>query len=121
MRLFQQRCSLMMVVLLGSFLLGGLVSGSTPTKPKTPPPPLDRRNLVTAVDVDKKQVTIETMSTKGKAVFDIDDFTVITFHNETGKITDIRVGQQVFAYVQRDSHTLDSISVDVADPAPVAH
>ena len=37
---------------------------------------------------------------------------------EGGKIGDIKVGMQVRDYIERDDHTLDSILVGTADPAP---
>jgi hypothetical protein len=52
--------------------------------------------------------------------YKIDAGTTVKVNNAPGKIADIKPGMQVRDSVDRDDRTLDSISVDKADPAPAA-
>jgi hypothetical protein len=96
-------------------LVGGLSANAAKPKPKAPPDP---RILVTAVDLATKQISIKFKRTGQVTIYTVDDLTHVTFQNSPGSITDIKVGQQVFDYAERDSHTLDSLTVGAADPAP---
>jgi hypothetical protein len=44
----------------------------------------------------------------------------VTVVSYPGTFTDIKVGQQIFAYTERDAHTLDYITVGHPEPPPVA-
>ena len=89
------------------------------TKAKVPPP-VDRRILVTVVDVPNQQITIVYQDNKRKQVYVVDERTDVTVNGQKGTFKDIKVGQQVGDYVERDDKTLDSIAVGIADPPPVA-
>jgi hypothetical protein len=87
-------------------------------KPKVPPPE-DKRVLVKAVNEAAKQITVERMINGQTQIYTVDDFTQVTVENSPGSIKDIKAGQEVFSYVERDGSTLDSITVGKADPPPV--
>jgi hypothetical protein len=88
---------------------------------KAPPaPPVDPRKLITAVDAAAGAIVIEYMRDKTNHSYVLDGLTAIKVNNSTGTIAQIKVGMQVRDFVERDAHTLDSITVSNADPAPVA-
>jgi len=85
---------------------------------KTVTPPLDTRKLIKSVDAAAGTIEIENMRTQTSRSYKVDSVTSIKVNNAPGKIADIKVGMQVRDTVDRDDQTLDSISVDKADPAP---
>jgi hypothetical protein len=104
------------------FLVFGLactlpIHGTTPAKPKGPPP-MDPRILVTAVDVPNQQITITYKRTGQKVKYGVDFMTHVTVDNNPGSLKDVKVGQQIFDYVARDAHSLDVLTVGIANPAP---
>jgi hypothetical protein len=78
----------------------------------------DPRILVTAVSASSGSITVEYMTNKVTHTYTIDGATIITINGNPGKISGIAAGMQVRDSVERDSSTLDSISVGPADPAP---
>jgi|SRR5580658_6338938 hypothetical protein len=112
------------IVIFPLFLLlfCGLISGVAIAKDKNKGnknPPPDPRILVTAVDTANQQVTLTFKKSGQTTVYTIDSVTQITLKDgSAATFKDIQVGQEVFNYAERDSHTLDSISVGPADPAP---
>jgi hypothetical protein len=108
------------VTLMLTLLLTLAVStaGASTAKKPTPPPPVDKRILIKAVDATAATVEIQYMRDKGFHTYKIDSLTTVTVNKNPGKFADIKVGMQVRDYVERDDQTLDSISVDKADPAP---
>ena len=100
-------------------LLGGL-SADAAAKKNTVSAPPDPRILIVAVVPADKQITVILKRTGQKTVYTVDDLTQITFQNNPGSFSDIKVGQQIFTYAERDAHTLDSLTIGPADPAPTA-
>ncbi len=85
----------------------------------TTPPPIDRRILVTAVDVSAQQITITYQRDKSKHVYTVDAMTAVKAHGLDGSsIKNIKVGDQVCAYIERDDVALSSLDVEVAEPGP---
>jgi hypothetical protein len=78
----------------------------------------DTRILVAAVNADAGTVTLEYMSKRTKHTYGVDAATVVTVNDSRAGLADIVKGMQVRDSVERDSSTLDSISVSPADPAP---
>jgi hypothetical protein len=113
------RLSVLPILLLCLFLglVGALSASAAKPKPKAPPDP---RILVTAVNLAAKQISVKLRRTGQVTIYTVDDLTHVTFQNNPGSISDIKIGQQVFEYVERDGHTLDSLTVGPADPAPTA-
>jgi len=104
-------------------LMGALSSfpAKASTKPKAPPPPVDTRILVTAVNLPNQQITFTYQDNKKRQVtYVVDQITTVTVQGQKGTLKDIKVGQQVANYVERDGQTLDSIEVETADPPPAA-
>jgi len=87
---------------------------------KAPPAPPDLRILIVAVNEAKNQITIVYKRDKKKAVYTLDFLVKVTADNMPGTIKDIKIGQQVYGYIEHDAHSLDSIIVGIAQPAPVA-
>ena len=83
-------------------------------------PPTDTRILIGSVDASAGTIVIKFTSADKPVTttYTLDGLTAITVNNAPGKIAQIESGMQVRDYVERDSHTLDSITVSVADPAP---
>jgi len=107
-----------LVLLLFFGLISGVAIGKDKNKGTKNPPP-DPRILVTSVDATNQQVTLTFKKSGQTTVYTIDSVTQITLKDGTAAtFKDIQVGQEVFNYAERDSHTLDSISVGPADPAP---
>jgi hypothetical protein len=107
---------LMLVLGLGC----GLVAHAGAAKKAKIVPPVDDRILVTAVDLAHDQITIVFKRSGQKTSYTVDDFSQVTFQNSPGSIKDIKVGNQIFSYVERDGHTLDSLTVGTAELAPSA-
>lgn len=95
-----------------------LPAASSKPKKKTPTPPTDTRILVESVSASDNTVTIKDMSNSSTQTYKVDFATKITVNGNPGKLSDITSGLQVRDLVERDSQTLDSISVSPADPAP---
>jgi len=85
------------------------------------PPPIDTRILIKSVDVKADTITIKYMrdAKEPPHTYKIDSVTTLTVNNVKGTIDKIKVGMQVRSYIERDDETLDSVSVDIADPPPV--
>ena len=86
--------------------------------PTPTPTPDDTRKLIQAVDTANNTVTIQYMRNQLTHTYGFHDLTLIKVNGVKAKVADIKVGMQVRDYVERDSHTLDSITVDVADAPP---
>ena len=78
----------------------------------------DTRTLIQSVDAANQTVTIISMQSNLTHAYKIDDGTMITVSDNRGKFADLKAGLQVRDYKERDSATLDAISVSPADPAP---
>jgi len=102
------------------YLLTSAVPAAFAASAPTPPPPIDPRNLIHAVDAAAGTIQIQYMRNKVTCTYKLDDITQIKVNNAPGKFADIKSGMQVRDYVERDAHTLDRIVVDRADPAPGA-
>jgi hypothetical protein len=87
---------------------------------KGPPPPPDPRILILEVKPATREIVIVYKRTGQKETYSIDDFTQVTLIRAPGTFADIKAGQEIFAYTERDAHTLDYVTVGPADPAPVA-
>jgi hypothetical protein len=109
-------CSLGLVILLLG--LAGSIFSSVLAAAYKPPPVIDKRILIKAVDVDKQQVTFQFKRNGKTQDYTIDDRCQVMIGNLPGSIKEIKVGQEVFSYIERDHDALDSITVDKADPAP---
>ena len=96
-----------------------VTTANASTKPPAPPPPVDNRVLITAVDAAAGTIVIEDMHYKTTHTYTIDGFTVLKVNNSPGKIADIKVGMQVRDSEERNHQILDTLTVDMADPAPV--
>jgi len=82
--------------------------------------PDDTRILIDSVDASANTITVKIMTTKTTKIYKVDSSTTITVNGQAGKLSDITSGLQVRDMVERDSESLDSISVSPADPAPKA-
>jgi len=78
----------------------------------------DPRILIKSVDATAGTVEFEYMTNKTTHVYKIDGGSTVKVNDASGTITDIKPGMQVRDSAERDSDTLDSISVSAADPAP---
>jgi hypothetical protein len=85
-----------------------------------PAPPVDTRILIESVNAAGGEIVLHYMQTQGTQTYAVDGFTTITVNDVPGKIGQIKAGMQVRDLVERDGHTLDSLSVSKADPAPTA-
>ena len=66
---------------------------------------------VGAIDLAKQQITIVSKNHPPQ-VYLIDDYTTITLRNQKGgKLKDIKVGDEVRSWTERDYSTLDSIDI----------
>jgi hypothetical protein len=83
-------------------------------------PPPDPRILIVEVKPATREIVIVYKRTGQKETYKIDDFTQVTVVSYPGTFADIKTGQQIFAYTERDAHTLDYLTVGPPDPAPVA-
>jgi hypothetical protein len=82
-------------------------------KKDTPPPPVDTRKLIKAIDAANSTVDIENMREKTVHTYKIDDVTVVKEGNMAIKFADIKVGMKVTDELERDNDTLDSITVEI--------
>ena len=73
--------------------------------------PDDTRKIVRAVDRSSNSIEVQTMFDQAMHHYKIDPATVIVVNGGAGKFSNIKVGMQVNDYVERDSQTLDSISL----------
>ena len=80
------------------------------------PAVIDHRTLVTKVDLATLQVTIVLEKYKQARTYLVDDLCTVTAMGNPGTIKDIKAGQEVYDYVERDSQSLASIVVGVARP-----
>jgi hypothetical protein len=78
----------------------------------------DTRVLIESVDASAKTVVFKYMDKGTTQTYTVDDLTTIKVNDNTGTFAQIKSGMQVRDSVERDSQTLDSISVSTADPAP---
>ncbi len=83
-------------------------------------PPVDRRILVTAVDLKAGTVQFRFMrdARQPRPVYTIDSMTDLKVDNVRDTIDKIKPGMQVRDYVERDGHTLDKLYVGAADSPP---
>lgn len=83
-------------------------------------PPTDPRILVKTVNVPAGTVQIKYMRDAKQpiSVYTVDGLTDVEVNNNRSTLDHIKPGMQVRDLVERDSHTLDKISVSMADPAP---
>ena len=81
-------------------------------------PPVDMRIMVESVNAASSTVVIKYMDKGTFHTYAIDGITQIKVNDTTGTFAQIKAGMQVRDSVERDSQTLDSISVSAADPGP---
>ena len=83
-----------------------------------PSPPIDMRVLVKSVDVSACTGEIEHAQSHTTHAYTVDGITMITVNGQKGTIAQIKAGMKVVSSIERDSHSLDSISVAAAAPTP---
>jgi hypothetical protein len=88
--------------------------------PKKPAPPPDLRKLIQSVDVKNSTVVIRSMRYKEDHPYKIDDFTVLTVNNVSGKLADVKPGMVVEDYLERGTDTLDSLTLSGYGTVPAA-
>ena len=83
-------------------------------------PVVDPRILIDSVDASAGTVVLNYKRDGTTHTYTLDGMSTIKVGDSTdpAKISDIKTGMQVRDYVERDDHTLDSITVSTADPAP---
>jgi hypothetical protein len=96
-------------------LMVQLVSASSQPAPA---PVVDRRKLIQSVNAASDMVVIVFMRDNSTRAYTLDDLTTIQVNHVPAKIADIKSGMQVRDFIERDGQTLDSLTVDKADPAP---
>jgi hypothetical protein len=67
--------------------------------------------VIKAVDVSAGTVQIEFSVDKSTHIYKVDAGTTIVVNGGKGKLSDLKVGMQVTDLTERDSQSLDSISV----------
>lgn len=93
---------------------------SKPNKPAVPPVPVDARKLIKSVDAAKSSVVIQYMRDKTLHAYAIDEITVFKVNNVSGKVADIKPGMVVVDFLERDAHTLDSLTLTGYGETPAA-
>ncbi len=88
---------------------------------KIAPLPPESISVVTGVNVKTHEVTIRFKTTsyaaaKNLHTYTLDAISSITVNRVPGKFEDIRAGMQVLGITERDSHTLDNITLETAAP-----
>lgn len=109
----------LVVALLFTFAITTTVLGKD--KPPKPPPDNnsnDTRVLIQSVDPASQTVVFQVMKDNSTHPYKIDAGTSITVNNNPGTFADIKPGMEVISSTERDSSTLDAISVGVASPPP---
>lgn len=94
------------------------MGGGDKNKNKMPNDSSDTRVLVQSVDPVANIVVFQTMKDKSTHLYKVDAGTSITVNNNPGTFSNIKAGMEVTSSTERDSTTLDAISVGVASPAP---
>lgn len=85
--------------------------GGGGNKPKTPPPAVDTRKVIEAINAADNTIEIKNMRDGSVHTYKIDDITVVHLNNSQAKFSDIKVGMVVVDEVERDGDTLDDITV----------
>ena len=75
------------------------------------PVPLIRKKTISAVDAKANTISIQYLSNKKTFVYKVDDFTTIRVNGNLAKLADVKTGMVVSESSERDTQTLDSISV----------
>ena len=103
------------IVVALTFLLTLAISPATAggVKEIKPPPPIDSRIVIKAVDLKANTVTLKYMrdAKQPDHVYTVDGVTQLKVNNVTGTITQIKAGMVVDNYVERDNDTLDSLEL----------
>jgi len=82
-----------------------------PNDPNNNPPDNGNAVIVTSVDVAHQQVTLLLKANSQRVVYTIDGGTTITVQGTAASLSQLKSGQQVYSYIERDPTTLDSIDV----------
>ena len=93
--------------------------GAGPKKISKPPPEVFSK--VTGVNATTHEVSIlfrkgDIVLAKKPTVYVIDDLSTVTINSVPGKFADIKPGMFVMGTSERDSHTLDNITLQTARP-----
>jgi hypothetical protein len=80
-------------------------------KPAAPPVPVDTRKMIKSVDAAAGTIVIQYMRDKTIHAYQVYELTSIKVNFVAGKIADIKPGMEVSDFLEKDSQTLDSISV----------
>jgi len=105
------RILLLITTLALTLLITLAVTTATADTKKIDNPPVDPRILVKSVDASAGTIVIIYMRDKKVQTYKIDDATVVKVNNSPGKISDIKGGMEVSDSSERDSETLDTISL----------
>jgi hypothetical protein len=104
---------LVIAVLLAFFVGLMMCPGIYAANPNNPNNPPDNGNavMVASVDVAHQQVTLLLKANSQRVVYTIDGGTTITVQGTAASLSQVKSGQQVNSYIERDPTTLDSIDV----------
>ena len=106
--------------LFGCFLIGLLIVPAMAVAKKPVPPP-DLRTLVKSVDKANSSIVILLKRDHNiMHTYRLDDLTKILIDGSTAKFADIKAGMEVSDSTERDTDTLDSVSLLSKTSAPVA-
>jgi hypothetical protein len=88
---------------------------------KVAAPPPEVFSKVTKVNAKTNEVTIlfrkgDIVLAKKPTVYTVDDMTTVTVNGAPGKFADIKAGMYVMGTTERDDHTLDNLTVQIAAP-----
>ena len=100
---------------LAAFSLLSLPASAAPPKKPAPPVP-EVFSKVTAVNASTSEVTIilrkgPTVLDKKPTIYTVDDLTSVTINGSSAKFADIHVGMFIQGMTERDSHSLDNITL----------
>lgn len=100
------------------FLVGLITSPALAAAAKKAAPPPDVRTLIKSVDKANNSLVIISNRDKVTHQYRLDDLSTIQVDGGPAKFADIKAGMEVSASTERDSDTLDSISLVSKSSAP---
>lgn len=87
-------------------------------KAATDEPAAAKMSTIEAVNATDHTVQVKFKAMKTPRLYRIDDLTHVTLNIAPGKFSDIRVGMEITDLVERDSQTLDKITLQGSGLAP---